>query len=642
MPNERVEQRVREATEKSELVAAVAAVRKDGGVRFALGDLSLRPLTDDEIQKLEQLGNSCDDWSRVRVAGNFDPSRVRSNRFVGDVVLGPNDGTCQVDGVGELPAGISNSVVVDSVIGPNCLVQNVGLLSRQVVAADATLLNCGSVICEGETTFGNGQELEVGIETGGREVAVFAEIDIPTAAVVAKLKSQPDQLEAYRAAVADYTDRVKCDRGVIGRQALLRDVRQVRNCFIGDGAKLDGATLVADSTLLSSPDEPTEVTSGACVTSSVLQWGCEVATMALVDRSVLTEHSHAERHGKVTACIVGPNTGIAEGEATACLLGPFVGFHHQALLIAAYWPEGKGNIGYGANVGSNHTSKAPDQEIWPGEGLFLGLGVNIKFPADFTKAPYSIIASGVTTLPQRVTFPFSLINSPAEVVNGISPAYNEIFPGWVLSNNMYTLRRNEEKYKARNKAKRTQFVFEVFRPDTVQLMVDARKRLEGAAEKKAYYTDRDIPGLGKNYMREESRQAAIDAYGFYIRYFALTGLAKRVKAVLDGAVSTPLDQLLQTPVDDDPVWEYQRQLLVSDELGVSDLAQALSELPYMLRKIARDVEESKAKDDRRGERIIEDYKVVHTPASEDSFVKRTYEQIEGLIEEVNQLLSRLS
>src|SRR5947207_10027121 len=120
--------------------------------------------------------------------------------------------------------------------------------------------------------------------------------------------------------------------------------------------------------------------------------------MAVVDRSVLTEHSHAERHGKVTASIIGPNSGVGGGEVTSSLVGPFVGFHHQALLIAALWPEGKGNVAYGANAGSNHTSRAPDQEFRPGEGAFLGLGVNIKFPADFSQAPYTVLAPGITTL----------------------------------------------------------------------------------------------------------------------------------------------------------------------------------------------------------------------------------------------------
>ena len=179
----------------------------------------------------------------------------------------------------------------------------------------------------------------------------------------------------------------------------------------------------------------------------------------------------------MTDSIVGANTGIAEGEVTACLVGPFVGFHHQALLIAAFWPEGKGNVGYGANVGSNHTSKAPDQELWPGEGTFFGLGVNIKFPSDFTKAPYSIIATAVNALPQKVTLPFSLINSPADRFEGISPAYNEIMPGWVLSDNIFTIRRNEGKYRKRNKAKRAKIEFEVFRPEIVDMMVDADMEL---------------------------------------------------------------------------------------------------------------------------------------------------------------------
>lgn len=92
-------------------------------------------------------------------------------------------------------------------------------------------------------------------------------------------------------------------------------------------------------------------------------------TMGMVHNSVMCEHSHVERHGMLTDSVLGPNSGVAEGEVTASLCGPFVGFHHQSLLIASFWPEGKGNVGYGANVGSNHTSKAPDQELWPGEGL---------------------------------------------------------------------------------------------------------------------------------------------------------------------------------------------------------------------------------------------------------------------------------
>ena len=78
-------------------------------------------------------------------------------------------------------------------------------------------------------------------------------------------------------------------------------------------------------------------------------------------------------------------------------------------------------------MGSNHTSRAPDQELWCGEGMFLGFGVNVKYPADFSRAPYTVIATGVTTPPQRLKFRFSLINIPAHRPEGARPSQNELF-----------------------------------------------------------------------------------------------------------------------------------------------------------------------------------------------------------------------
>lgn len=58
-------------------------------------------------------------------------------------------------------------------------------------------------------------------------------------------------------------------------------------------------------------------------------------------------------------------------------------------------------MGYGANVGSNHTGRAPDQELWPGEGVFFGLGTSIKFPANYVAAQYSVIATGACGVGRR-------------------------------------------------------------------------------------------------------------------------------------------------------------------------------------------------------------------------------------------------
>src|SRR5262249_19825627 len=155
--------------------------------------------------------------------------------------------------------------------------------------------------------------------------AIYAEIDVETAAAVARSPGRHAWLTEYEQAVADYKVRVTSSRGIIARRALVRGTLRVRNAYIGSCARMDGATLVADSTILSNAEEVARVESGACVTESILQWGSRVATQAIVDRSVLTEHSSVEQHGKVTSSIIGPNTGVAKGEVTASLLGPFVG-----------------------------------------------------------------------------------------------------------------------------------------------------------------------------------------------------------------------------------------------------------------------------------------------------------------------------
>jgi hypothetical protein len=70
------------------------------------------------------------------------------------------------------------------------------------------------------------------------------------------------------------------------------------------------------------------------------------------------------------------------------------------------------------------------------------------------------------------------------------------------------------------------------------------------------------------------------------------------------------------------------------------VAGGLAELPRVLEMMAREVEESKARDDRRGARIIEDYALVHTPAERDECVRQCWDQTRRLQAEVETLLAR--
>lgn len=604
----------------------------------AADSVPYRPLTADEVAQLQRQGCAAEDWARVRVGVAFDPSRVCQVRFQGDVRLGAFTGDVEIAPGVSHPTGLYSSLIAGCAIGDDALVSGVGLLANYHVGPRAVLRDVREAVASAACTFGNGREIAVGIETGGREVLSFAELTIPVAECVAKRRDLAEFLAAYAALVARYVGAITLPHGVIGGGAVLARCGRVADTLVGPAARIEGATLVENATLLSSPDEPAIIGDGCIVRDSILQWGCEVLSMSIVTNAVLTEHSHVERHGKVSDAILGPNSGVGEGEVTACLVGPFVAFHHQALLIAAIWPEGRGNIAYGANVGSNHTSRAPDQEIWPGEGVFFGLGCDIKYPANFADAPYSIIASGVTMLPQRVTMPFSLVNPPARNVEAISPSFNEIMPAWVLYANFYALSRNEAKYRQRDKSRRSRFDFSVFRPEVVRIVLRARDELRAVEETKNFYTDADIAGIGKNYLSEPSRTKAIKAYTQHIALYGLRALLEQAEACLERGEPIPPDLL--TRDGGDAEWAFARGLLAAEAPGL-DLPDALTRLAREQRVITAESRLSKERDDHRGSLTIPGFLDAHSPASEDSVIKRLVRETDELDARVERVLAAL-
>lgn len=598
----------------------------------------LRQLKPHEIEKLQLQGNTAENWSSILVHSEFLTDFIWNNRFIGKCCIGVFSGLkCDTSLGFPLTSGIYDSILIDTTICNECSVRNVRGIYNYFIDSSALLYNIGTLSCSQSATFGNGRELVVGIETGGREVLSFADITIDYAYNVAIRRINGDM---YKKFVNSYTESAKTGYGIVGGKSRLVNCPQITDAAIGECAQCSNITLINNVSLQSNADEPTIVSNGVSLNNSCVQCGCHVNTMAIVDESILTEHSHVEKHGKVTHSIIGPNTGVAEGEVTASIIGPFVGFHHQSMLIGALWPEGKGNVAYGANVGSNHTSKAPDQEIFCGEGLFFGLGVNIKFPSNFSHAPYSIISTGITTLPQRVTFPFSLINSTSRIYEGVSPAYNELIPGWVLSDNLYTIERNQEKYRKRNKARRSEFTFDVFRPDIIDLVVQARNALRNVKEEKEIYLESDIAGIGKNFITRKNLLKGIETYSNIIERYCLNGLYLECKDKICQNGQSDL-RMIFVNKSDNRFRDHERALFIAENFHKRTLEQNLSRFSELVESTTKAICSAKEKDDTRGKAIMPDYEIVHTLAHEDSFVVETMKKNKLVCNDIDQLLAVL-
>ncbi|OWV09699.1 DUF4954 family protein [Fibrobacter sp. UWB5] len=566
------------------------------------GTAKYRHLTEDEIQILEKNGNRSESWDKVMVEADFDPNRIIRSSFMGEVYLPKFFGTLLLPGDVSFPTGIYDSLVHNCFI-ENALVHKVAMLSNILVRSSAVVQNVGSIISSGKISYMIGNSMHVGNEMGGRKVAVFPEITMELVEAQLFHKPDPEVAAAFDEQLKAYREETALPFGVVGKGAVVCNTNIIRNSWIGAHARIEGAEKIRNSVVLSSLEEPSHVYDSVILENSNVQKSVTIHTGAEVQGSVLMSRTTVACKAIVKSSIIAPCCHIEEGEVNSSYVGPMTQMHHHSLLIAALWPEGCGNLGYGANVGSNHTGRMPDQEVMPGQGMFFGLGVNIKFPANYRESPFTLIATGLTTLPQRVKFPFSLIRPGDPQLVGVAPRLNEIVPGWNYARNAYALDRNLYKYSLRGKGIVPATFYSIFSPDTVRYVYDAYQRLQVNAIRDIY-TKEHIDGLGENFMRERIRQQAIKTYQEYMERYALEQI---ITLVVN-------DQNLQAQ----PVKEMRRMATNDankDVMRIVSLPETFDELLKRYRQLEKDwyerVTHGLDKDNERGRQIFDDYDNAH-------------------------------
>lgn len=587
---------------KKVLKNSVLASSVEGIKTLKASSSKYRALSDDEILVLEKNGNRSDDWSKVLVEGEFDPSRINRSVFMGHVFLPKFYGTLLLPGDVSFPTGIYDSLVHDCIV-ENALVYKVAMLSHVMVRMGAVVHNVGSLVSSGKIGYMVGTKITVGNEMGGRSVSVFP--DITTDLVDCQLfhKAEDEVEQNFNEQLNDFKNELELSYGVVDKGAVVCNTNIVRNSWIGAHARIEGASKIRNTIVMSSLEESTHIYDSVILENANVQCGVKVHTAAEVRDTVLMARTKVGSKAIVKSSIIAPCCHIEEAEVNSSYVGPMTQMHHHSLLIAALWPDGCGNLGYGANVGSNHTGRMPDQEVMPGQGTFFGLGVNIKFPANFKEAPFSLIASGVTTLPQRIKFPFSLIRPGDSHLAGIPARLNEIVPGWNYFRNAYALDRNAYKYSVRGKGVVPIGYGDIYSVDTVKCVYDAYNRLQ-VQTVQDFYTKEHIDGLGQNFMRERVRQEALRGYGEYLERYILEQIILLVEEDKSLVYQNPKETRRLLSGD-----------LNKDVARLVQLPETLEDLVKRMRQLNRDwyelVIHGLDKDIRRGSEIFDDYADAH-------------------------------
>jgi len=577
---------------------------------------SYRQLKNEEITQLLEQGCSCPYWEKIFVHPNFSPDRVWRSSFSGSVYLGAFPASLTGGDFADPSPGIFHCRIIGSHVLPAKLL-DVRWLEGMVVDKDSSLFRMDICSWSGEHSSCLGTQCNPGTEESTRSVWLLSNLDVEKSFQMANFSHSEKIL--FMNELNCYLKSCQSQWGYIGQNCHINGIPRIENCLISDNVSIQQTNSILNSVLLSTPDNPTALGAAVILENCLVQPGVCCGTGALARQSALLNSCHLEDRIFVTQSIIGPFCHFGRGEVVASLVGPLVAGHHQSLLISAIWPLGKGNIGYGANVGSNHTGKKPDQEIFPGEGTFFGLSSSYKFPINLSMAPYSIISTGAILPPQKYSFPFSLI-SPASSSDSAAISANEAIPGWTWSHNAYALFRNSNKYSVRSKG--LVLATSLFRPSIAQWCMSALSTLESLAppsRSSTWYYPAEVKGLGAQHMSESSAHRASAAYKEYLSLCALyfNSFQEGVKL---GWVFGPLE------ADIPPATQLKSLTEQILEILQTELQTLINQLPALTDSVMVKVIRPIERDWEKGVAIDSNYAVAHPLPKADPLIPKLHRE----------------
>jgi NDP-sugar pyrophosphorylase family protein len=151
-------------------------------------------LTDHQIRLLEDNGNSSEDWPGVKILSNAMLNSVRNCVFSGEIRIAMN--TTEVEGCRIDPV-LKNCFLENVTILPGCRIENSYMLRNLHIGEGTVIENCGRLTYEHGSTCGCGVELELGVETGERNVPSSPCLDVLLASVLSGSSDRAENLAMY-------------------------------------------------------------------------------------------------------------------------------------------------------------------------------------------------------------------------------------------------------------------------------------------------------------------------------------------------------------------------------------------------------------------------------------------------------------
>ena len=442
-----------------------------------------RHLRSDEIERLVKYSNTASSWDTIWVTDDFQPRLIKNNHFYGTVRIGRvSDNGLQFHDL-RLPVGITNSSIHSCDIGDDCAIHDVHYLSHYIVGDHCMLFNINEMSTTDHAKFGNGIVkdgenenvrvcLQVMNETGCREVYPFDGMITADAYLWAKYVDDKKLQQRLRQITQESVDHHRGYYGTVGENCVIKTSEIIKDAKIGPCCYIKGASKLKNITINSSEKEPSQIGENVILVNGIVGYGSRIFYGCTAVKFVVGTNCQLKYGARVINSMLGDNSTISCCEVLNNLIFPAHEQHHNNSFLIAACIQGQSNMAAGATIGSNHNSRANDNELVAGRGFWPGLCTSIKHSSVF--ASFTLLAKGAYPAELNIPIPFSMVS------NNEKAGQLEIIPAFWWIYNMYALARNNWKYRTRDKriTKVQNIEFDAYAPDTMEEAARALSLLE--------------------------------------------------------------------------------------------------------------------------------------------------------------------
>lgn len=473
-----------------------------------------RNLRSGEIELLVKNENTCEDWDDLLVTDEFDPNMIKNSSFYGLVRIGRLRNVIVQHHDLRLPTGITNSLVISCDVGDDVAIHNVHYLAHYIIGDRCMLFNVQEMHTTDHAKFGNGtikdgepesvrQWMDIMNETGCRGVLPFDGMITADAYLWGKYVDDKALQSSLKKITQQSVDSRRGYYGTVGNHSVIKNSLILKDVKIGSNCYIKGANKLKNLTINSSKEEPSQIGEGVELVNGIIGFGCHIFYGCKAVKFVLGNNSNLKYGARLINSYLGDNSTISCCEVLNNLIFPAHEQHHNNSFLIAALIMGQSNIAAAATIGSNHNSRANDNEIQAGRGFWPGLCTSVKHSSRF--ASFILLSKADYNYEVDIPFPFALVN------NNVSRDHLEIMPAYWWMYNMYALARNSWKFTSRDKRihKVQHIEFDAYAPDSMEEVIRAIGLLEKWTAK-AYLlkkgeaadgkTDDELVTLGRNLL----------------------------------------------------------------------------------------------------------------------------------------------